>query len=403
MLEIGRICYNRGMDPIRNPYVPNAGAMPPALPGRESFLDAFATALGRVKIGRSAKSLLPYGLRGVGKTVLLQRFIREAKSAGYHTGLIEADERAPFLPALADQLRRILFALDTPAKVHALAKRAMRVFKSFTMKAGLEGISLSLGVDAERGFGDSGDVASDLTALFTAIGEAARDQETGVLIAIDEVQYLPEQEFSALIKAIHHVTQESLPVLVVATGLPQVLALAGEAKSYAERLFDFQPVGPLGDDDAREALIEPAATEGVVFEEAAADEIIGATRGYPFFLQEWAYNAWNEAPGPTITLDDVKRGAAVTVPKLDDGFFAVRYNRCTPSEKRYLRAMAELGQGPYRTADVAKKLGRENNRLGPTRDALIKKGMIWSPEHGLIAFTVPLFDEFMRRKEPTFR
>jgi len=390
------------MNPVRNPYVPNAGAMPPVLPGRESLLDTFATAIARVKIGRSAKSLLPYGLRGVGKTVLLRRFLKEARDAGYLTGLIEADEGTKFLPALADQLRRILFQLDTPAKVHALAKRAMRVFKSFTIKAGLEGLSMSLGVDAERGFGDSGDIAIDLTALFAAIGEAARDQETAVLIAIDEVQYLDEREFSALIKAIHQVTQEALPVLVVATGLPQVLALAGDAKSYAERLFDFRSVGPLSKDDAREALIAPAANEGVVFEDDAANAVFDATRGYPFFLQEWAYNAWNEARGSSITLDDVRRGEAIAIPKLDDGFFAVRYNRCTPSEKRYLRAMAELGEGPFRTADVARKLGKENNRLGPTRDSLIKKGMIWSPEHGLIAFTVPLFDEFMRRKEPTF-
>jgi hypothetical protein len=376
--------------------------MPPALPGRESFLDSFATAIERIKIGRSSKSPLPYGLRGVGKTVLLRRFVKEARAAGYLTGLIEADEATPFIPSLADQLRRVLFELDSPKKVHELAKRAMRVFKSFTVKAGLDGISMSLGVDAERGFGDSGDIAIDLTALFMSIGEAARAQEVAVLIAIDEVQYLQEREFSALIKSIHQCTQEALPVLVVATGLPQVLALAGEAKSYAERLFDFQPVGPLSPNDARKALIQPAADEGIIFEEDAADEVVKATGGYPFFLQEWAYNAWNEAPGPTITREDVSRGAAIAIPKLDDGFFAVRYNRCTPSEKRYLRAMAEIGVGPYRTADVAKRLGKENNRLGPTRDSLIKKGMLWSPEHGLIAFTVPLFDEFMRRKEPAF-
>lgn len=376
--------------------------MPPSLPGRESLIDTFATAIERVRIGRSAKSLLPYGLRGVGKTVLLRRFVSEAKRARYLTGIIEADESNDFLAALADQLRRILFSLDTPARVHTLAKRAMRVFKSFTVKTGLDGISMSLGVDAERGFADSGDIASDLSTLFVAIGEAAREQETAVLIAIDEVQYLPERDFSALIKAIHQVTQEALPVLVVATGLPQVLALAGEAKSYAERLFAFEPIGPLTHDDALEALIDPAANEGIVFESDAAEAVIEATRGYPFFLQEWAYAAWNEAAGPTITLSDVRSGQAIAVPKLDNGFFAVRYNRCTPGEKRYLRAMAELGEGPYRTADVARMLGRENSRLGPTRDTLIKKGMIWSPEHGLIAFTVPLFDDFMRRAEPTF-
>jgi hypothetical protein len=390
------------MDPVANPYVPNAGAMPPALPGRESLLDAFSTALARIKLGRTAKSLLPYGLRGVGKTVLLRRFVKEAREKGYLTGLIEADESTKFIPALADELRRILFVLDTPAKVHALAKRAMRIFKSFTVKAGLDGLSMSLGVDGERGFGDSGDIGTDLATLLQAIGEAAREQETAVLIAVDEVQYLAEADFGALIKAIHHVTQEGLPVLVVATGLPQVLALAGEAKSYAERLFDFRPIGPLSEEDAREALVAPAADAGVVFEAAAVHTVFEATRGYPFFLQEWAYNAWNEASGSSITNVDALNGEAIALPKLDNGFFAVRYNRCTPSEKRYLRAMAELGEGPFKSSDVALKLNKTSNRLGPTRDALIKKGMIWSPEHGFIAFTVPLFDAFMRRKEPIF-
>jgi len=390
------------VDPIRNPYVPNAGAMPPALAGRESLIDAFKVTLGRVKIARSAKSLLPYGLRGVGKTVLLRRFIEDARDAGYLTALVEADEETEFIPVLADQLRRILFELDTPARVNAFAKRAMRIFKSFTVKAGLEGISMSLGVDPERGFGDSGDIATDLGALLVGIGEAARDEATCALIGIDEVQYLSESEFGALIKAIHKVTQENLPIVVVATGLPQILAMSGESKSYAERLFDFRLVGPLSKDDARDALVAPALEEGVDFEEKAVDAVFEETRGYPFFLQEWAYHAWNEAQGPSITYADVRRGAAIALPKLDEGFFAVRYNRCTRTEKRYLRAMAELGKGPYRSADVAEKLRKAPNRLGPFRDALIKKGMIWSPEHGQVAFTVPLFDDFMRRVEPKF-
>lgn len=387
------------MDNVGNPYVPNAGAMPPSLPGRESLLGAFTVSLERIKIGRTAKSLLPYGLRGVGKTVLIRRFVREAKNKGYLTGLIEADPGIEFIPLLADQLRRILFSLDTPAKVQALAKRAMRVLKSFTVKMGLDNISMSLGVDGERGLGDSGDIATDLGSLFIAIGEAAREQQTAVLIAVDEVQYLKEHEFSALIKAIHQVTQENLPVLVVATGLPQVLALAGEAKSYAERLFDFRIVGALSEDEAREALVDPAAVEGVVFEEDAVRSIFETTRGYPFFLQEWAYAAWNIAQGPSITLDDARNAEKIALPKLDDGFFAVRYNRCTNMEKRYLRAMANLAE-PIRTAEVATSLGKTLNQTATNRDNLIKKGMIWSPDHGQIAFTVPLFDAFMIRKEP---
>jgi hypothetical protein len=388
------------MDPVRNPYVPNAGATPPALPGREDLLETFSVALQRVRIGRNAKSLLPYGLRGVGKTVLLRRFLDEAQQLGYLTALIEADENTKFISDLAEKLRRILFKLDTPARVNALAKRALRIFKSFTLKSGLEGLSMSLGVDAERGFGDSGDIATDLTTLLGAIGEAARDQGTAVLIAIDEVQYLEERDFSALIRSVHNLTQEKLPVLVVATGLPQVLALAGDAKSYAERLFDFRLLGPLSEAEGREALVAPAREEGVVFEEDAAAAVVAATRGYPFFIQEWAYNAWNCAEGDVITVADVRRGESIAIPNLDAGFFAVRYGRCNASEKRYLRGMAELGPDPCRSADVAKVLRQPAKRFGPTRDALIKKGMIWSPEHGFVTFTVPLFDEFMRRQEP---
>lgn len=376
--------------------------MPPFLAGRQALVDAFSVAVRRVMIGRNARSLLPYGLRGVGKTVLLQRFIADARAVGFLVALVEADENTPFVPALADQLRRILFELDTPTKVNALAKRAMRIFKSFTIKSGLEGISMSLGVDAERGFADSGDIATDITTLFVSIGEAARDQGLGVLVAIDEIQYLSEREFNALIKAIHSITQLSLPVVLVATGLPQVLALLGEAKSYAERLFDFTPVGALDVEQVRTALVEPAAAEGVVFEPAAVDAVFADTKGYPFFLQEWAYQAWNVAKGPAITLGDVERAAEIALPKLDGGFFAVRYDRCTPTEKRYLRAMADLGTGPYRTAEISKRLHRSNSAVAPYRDALIKKGMIWSPEHGALAFTVPLFDEFMWRREPSF-
>jgi len=359
----------------------------------------FKVALKRTQLGKNTKSLLPYGLRGVGKTVLLISFVDDAERLGYLTALIEADENTDFIPDLADKLRRILFKLDTPAKVRELAKREMRIFKSFTVRTGLEGLSMSIGVDAERGFGDSGDITTDLTTLLEAIGEAAREQETAILVAIDEVQYLEEREFSALIRAVHSLTQKRLPILVVATGLPQVLALAGDAKSYAERLFDFRLVGALSDADARKAVVEPAAAEGVIFEDAAATEVIRATRGYPFFIQEWAYAAWNVAQDDSITLEDVMVAQAIAIAKLDEGFFSVRYDRCKPSEQRYLRAMAELGPEPSRSSEVAKVLKKTANSFGPTRDELIKKGMIWSPERGFVAFTVPLFDEFMRRKE----
>jgi hypothetical protein len=390
------------MDPIRNPYVPNAGAAPPTLPGRSHLIDVFNVALERVRLGRPARSLLPYGLRGVGKTVLLRRFVRVARAKGYLAGVVEADDRADFIAALSEQLRRILYELDTPTAVQSLAKRAMRIFKSFTIKCGLDGLSVDIGVDAERGFADSGDISIDLGTLLISIGEAARAQDTAVLIAIDEVQYVSKKVLGALVRAIHLATQESLPILVVATGLPQILENIGDAKSYAERLFDFQKIGPLDYDDAREALVAPASEEGVVFDEDAVARIFEATRGYPYFLQEWAYRAWDVASNDRITLEDARVGETIALPMLDNGFFSVRNRRCTVSERHYLRAMAELGEGPYAARDVAALLGKKPTGLSVMRDRLIKKGMVYSEEYGSIAFTVPLFDAYMRRVEPAF-
>lgn len=390
------------MDPIRNPYVPNAGAPPATLPGRQDLVESFKVALARIKAGRTAKGLIPYGLRGVGKTVLLNRCVDEARGLGYLVAYIEADEQGKFISTLATELRSILFALDTPSRVNEFAKRAMRMLKSFTVKAGLEGLSMSIGVDPERGAADTGDLQIDLTALFLAIGDAARAADTAVLIAVDEVQYLSELEFSAMIMAIHRVTQRQLPLLVMATGLPQVLALAGDAKSYAERLFDYRMIGALGRDDARAAIVDPARLEAVEYTDDAVDRLFQITEGYPFFIQEWGYHTWNAADSSPIARAVVDRVEDDVLKQLDESFFRVRYNRVSPTEKRYLRAMAELGQGPYRSKEVAAQLDLTLSQAAPTRDSLIKKGMTYSPEHGEIAFTVPLFDGFMRRTEPTF-
>lgn len=390
------------MDPIRNPYVPNAGAPPATLPGRQDLVEAFKVALARTKAGRTAKSLIPYGLRGVGKTVLLNRCVDEARGLGYLVAYIEADEQGKFISTLATELRSILFALDAPSRVNEFAKRAMRMLKSFTVKAGLEGLSMSIGVDPERGAADTGDLQVDLTAIFLAIGDAARAADTAVLIAIDEVQYLSELEFSAMIMAIHRVTQRQLPLLVMATGLPQVLALAGDAKSYAERLFDYRMIGALAHDDARAAIVDPALLESVEYNSDALERLFEITEGYPFFIQEWGYHTWNAADASPIAREVVDRVENDVLKQLDESFFRVRYNRVSPTEKRYLRAMAELGAGPYRSKEVAAQLDLTLSQAGPTRDSLIKKGMIYSPEHGEIAFTVPLFDGFMRRTEPTF-
>jgi hypothetical protein len=276
------------------------------------------------------------------------------------------------------------------------------VLKSFSATFGLTELSLKLGVDASVGQGDSGELSVDLTALFIAVAEAARENGRAVLIAIDELQYLSEEQLSAIFVALHRTTQLQLPLLVVGTGLPQLPAIAGNAKSYAERLFDFPTIGPLSRAETYEAIRLPATEEGADIDEDALDKLYDLTKGYAYFIQEWAYRVWNAAPKSPITLDDVTGAEASVLKSLDESFFRVRYDRLTAREKRYLRAMSELGAGPHRSGDVANLLGLRVESLSPLRSGLIKKGMIYSPQHGDTAFTVPLFDAFMRRAEPTF-
>lgn len=388
------------MDPVDNPYSPNAGAPPPALVGRAELLETFSIAVARIRRRRAEKGMLPTGLRGVGKTVLLNRFVEQARDQGYLVAQIEASEDGNFVGTLGAQLRPVLFELDRNAKVAASVKRALRVFKSFSASLGLNGLTVSLGVDAERGVGDSGDLSTDLTALLVSIGEAAVTEETAVLIAIDELQYLNEAELSSLIMAMHRITQLTLPVMLVGTGLPQLPALAGNAKSYAERLFNYPSLGPLSVVDAKEAIAAPAREQGIAFTDSALLRLFEITRGYPYFIQEWAYHVWNQASTSPISTEDVNAVDGRVLKALDESFFRVRYDRLTPREKKYLRAMAELGEGPHRSGDVASVLGTKVESLSPLRSGLIAKGMIYSPQHGDTAFTVPLFDAFMRRTMP---
>lgn len=388
------------MDPVRNPFGPGAGMPPPALVGREELLTSFSVTLARARAGRPVKSLLATGLRGVGKTVLLNRFDRIAQDAGLQVAFMEASDDGSFVTLLANRIRRIILELDRLGALSEAAKRAMRVFKSFTVRFGAEGLAFAIDVDPERGQADSGDLASDLQDLFVAVGAAAKDRNTGVLIAIDELQYLDERELGALIMAVHRTSQLELPVVIVGAGLPSLPALAGDAKSYAERLFDFPQVDRLAPPDAAQAIVEPAHREGVGFTAEAVARIVAVTRGYPYFIQEWAYQVWNEAPVSPITLADVERAEPRVIAHLDESFFRVRFDRLTPKERRYLRAMAELGPGPHRSGDIADKYGAKVESLAPMRSTLIHKGMIYSPAHGDTAFTVPLFDEFMRRAMP---
>jgi len=342
------------------------------------------------------------GLRGVGKTVLLERMRLDAEESGAFTLWIEAPENRSLPALLAPKLRQVLLRLGRVEKAKNLAQRGLRALAGFAkgLKFKYADIEVGYDLDPEPGLADNGDLEVDLTALLEEVGLAARDAQTAVVLFIDEVQYLEENQFAALISALHRCAQNKLPLTVVGAGLPTLRALAGNAKSYAERLFDFPTIGPLNPADAELAIVKPANNAGVELVPEAVAEIVSATKGYPYFLQEWGKHAWDMAAQSPITLPDVTAAAALAVAALDENFFLVRFDRLTPSEKRYLRAMAELGPGPHRSGDIATELGRAVNLLGPTRKGIINKGMVWSPSHGDTAFTVPLFDEFMKRIMP---
>jgi hypothetical protein len=392
------------MDKISNPFSPGAGAPPPELAGRDGILEQARVLLGRVRARRPEKSLLLTGLRGVGKTVLLNEIERLARDGGYRTILVEAHEGKPLAVLLAPHLRRLLFELDRLAGVGHKARRGLAVLKSFVGAIRIKVGEIDIGVDIEPepGAADSGDLEVDLPNLFTAVAEAAEERGSAVAILIDEIQYLDTSELSALIMAMHKMQQRQLPLVLIGAGLPILPGLAGESKSYAERLFSFPDVGPLAEPDAAKALREPIEEAGELIEPAALQEIYRMTKGYPYFLQEWGYQAWNHATVSPISIQVIRETTDVVTKRLDENFFRVRFDRLTPRERQYLRAMAELGPGPYRTGDIADNLHAKITTLGPVRASLIKKGMVYSPSHGEMAFTVPLFDEFIRRAMPEF-
>ncbi len=390
------------MDPVRNPFAPGAGTPPPELAGREGLRETVRIALERVRLGLPTKSILMIGLRGVGKTVLLDRMRDDAEAEGIQTVRIEAPEGRSLPAMLAPQVRQALLRLSRNAQAKALSQRALRALAGFAkaLKVKYHDIEVGVDLDPEPGLADNGDLEHDLQALLEAVGAAAKKAGTALAMFVDELQYVEETQLAALITALHRAAQRRLPVVLIGAGLPQLRGQMGLAKSYAERLFDFPEIGPLNEADARIAIAKPALDEGVVINEDALRSIIRKTQGYPYFLQEWGKHAWDTAAKSPITAADVKRASAGAVAALDESFFRVRFDRLTPSEKVYLRAMAELGPGPHRSGDIADQLGRKVTSLGPTRNQLIAKGMIWSPSHGDTAFTVPLFDEFMKRIMP---
>lgn len=390
------------MDPVQNPYSPGAGTPPPELAGRDELIKQADIAIERIRRGRFAKSLILVGLRGVGKTVLLERIRANAEAKGASALRIEAPEDRSLPAMLAPQLRLALIRLSRIDRAKSLAERGLRALAGFAgaLKITFNDIEVGLDFEREAGLADNGDLASDLQDLMLAAGRAAQAADTVLVLFIDELQYVEEPQLAALITALHRCSQEQLPVTMVAAGLPQLRGRTGDAKSYAERLFDFPFIGELDGIPARDAIVKPAEREGATYEDAAVDRILERTKRYPYFLQEWGKHAWDAADQSPITIDDVEEGGRTAIAALDASFFMVRFDRLTPSEKRYIRAMAELGAGPHRSGDIAAALGREVSSLAPTRASLIKKGMVWSPAHGETAFTVPLFHEFMKRVMP---
>jgi len=348
--------------------------------------------------------MLLTGLRGVGKTVLLNEIERLALAQGYRAISIEAHEDKSLGALITPHLRKLFYELDRLAGTGAKVKRGLAVLRSFigSIKISVDDVNFGLDIEPEKGTADSGDLEIDLPNLFVAVGEAAEERGAAIAILIDEIQYFNQVELSALIMAMHKVQQKQLPLVLLGAGLPILPGLAGESKSYAERLFSFPDIGALSEADAAKALQDPVKSEGVVFEEDALAEIYRLTQGYPYFIQEWGYQSWNWAMSSPITLDVVRGATETVIARLDENFFRVRFDRLTPGEKRFLRAMAELGPSAHRTGDIAEALGVKIGSLGPVRAKLIKKGMIYSPAHGDMAFSVPLFDEFMRRAIPEF-
>ena len=391
------------MDNINNPYTPNAGATPEALIGRDGQTEAFSVLLERLKRGRTEQSMIITGLRGVGKTVLLNKFAELAERIGWEVVELEAskhDETA-FRQSIFSKFRAALLHLSPRRRWSKRARHAAEVLNSFVLSVDREGtFSVTWDVAPSEGYADHGDLGLDLTDVFLAVGEVAKERTTGIVVLIDEVQFLTTTQLESLIQAVHKSVQKRLPITFVGAGLPQIAELAGDAKSYAERLFKFPRIDSLAPEDACRAIIEPAQAEGATFTEAAADLAVSITHGYPYFLQELGYQAWIIARDNLIDSDDVGAAREAYEAKLDSSFFRVRLDRATPLQTAYMRAMAELGSEPQKAADVAARMGRESSQVAPIRSQLIDMGLLYTPQHGYAAFTVPDFDTFMLRAVP---
>lgn len=384
------------MESYKNPYRPGAGTKPLVIAGRDDELAKAVSLFKSVKFGAPQRSLMLYGLRGVGKTVLLNEMERISEDEGYISEHLEMSESDDFRRVIAKTVRKCLLQVDKIENLKDKGIKALSILKAFSLVIP-DGPELKIDVEAAVGVGDSGDLDSDLVDLFLALGEAAKDEGKYICFFIDEVQYLSEQAVAGLIASSHRISQKAFPIVFVCAGLPQVAALSGDAKSYAERLFDFIPIGPLINGADQTALIGPVQKFNVSYELDAQNFILAETKGYPYFIQEFGSFAWNEAADTLITHEEVKVSNVKAVEALDRSFFKVRMDRATSAEKKFMKAMSSLGEGPYKSSDVAGKLNKQVQSIGPVRATLISKGFVYSPQHGEVNFTVPLFDEYIRR------
>lgn len=388
------------MDPVRNPFAPGAGSRPPELAGRDSIIDSADIAIQRVLQGRHDKSQILLGLRGTGKTVLLNAIEELAEKHNHLTSFIEAPEDQSLVQLIYPKVHQVLRRLSGAETAKAAAYRAMQALKSFAGKFKISMGDFSISVDPEPGVADSGNLEFDMVDLLLRVGEAAKAAGRAWTLLIDEIQYLSEKDLAALIVAMHRVNQKRLPILMFGAGLPQVAALSGDAKSYAERLFDYPALGPLDKEAAFDAIRQPIEDEGEAISKKSLGIIFQRTKGYPYFLQEWGYQTWNAADRSPFQPRHVEAASPQVLARLDGGFFRVRIDRLTPKEREYVFAMASLGEGPYRSSDVAEQLKESTQSLGPRRAKIINKGMIYSPAHGDIAFTVPMFEDYLMRTFP---
>ena len=389
------------MDPVRNPYSPGAGLRPAELAGREREIAQFDVLRARARQQRISQSMVLTGLRGVGKTVLLNELANAARADGWIVARVEAesrDARTPFRNQVAASLNVSLRSLQGKSAKGSLRERAMRTFKSFSLTASPDG-TLSVGIELEpdRGRGDTGSLPADLTDLALDLGDAAIELDCGAAVFVDEMQHLTIDELAAICQACHEAGQHNKPFFVIGAGLPNLPGVLAEARSYAERLFLYTTIGPLGEQQASDAITKPSASEGVEWTGDAVRAVLDAARGYPYFLQEFGAAAWDAAGGTTIELADAVEGIRIGTARLDAGFFRARWERATPGERDYLAAMAADGDVPSSSGEIASRLGKQINQLGPTRAKLISKGLLYAPEYGVIAFTVPGMADFITR------